>query len=87
MIRKFGLPPVLCPYEEESLLPWSYTVETPTGQVRRNRQYLNMVPEPSQSSNLLEQEAPLPSWIMMRSQTGIMIHPPRDSAEEGDVEY
>ena len=56
--------------------PRSYTVETPTGQVRRNRQHLNMVPESSRNSNLPEQEAPPPSRIMTRTQTGIVINPP-----------
>ena len=55
--------------------PRSYLVETPSGQVRRNRHHLNKVPETShlsESSNTI----PSPNVIMTRSRTGTFIHPP-----------
>lgn len=54
--------------------PRSYTVETPTGQVRRNRQHLNIIPGNNESidqRNYLAREQ-----IMTRSQTGTTVLPP-----------
>ena len=63
--------------------PRSYVVETPTGQIERNRSQLRVVPERSENSETSEQdnapqesESPLPKQIMTRSKTGIPLRPP-----------
>lgn len=58
--------------------PRSYLVETPTGEVQRNRQHLNVVPdhpanEPAESTNKTES----PNRIMTRSRTGTLVKPPQ----------
>ena len=53
--------------------PRSYVVETPSGQVRRNR-HLNTVPETRQTTENAEQSTR--DAIMTRSRTGTEIHPP-----------
>ena len=59
--------------------PRSYLVETPTGQVRRNRAQLNIRPD-SQSFNRTSQSdttsAPTRTPVMTRSRTGTNIVPP-----------
>ena len=54
--------------------PRSYVIETPAGQVRRNRQHLNVMPGNHQPTNQIETPAREP--IMTRSRTGTQIHPP-----------
>ena len=54
--------------------PRSYVVETPSGQVRRNRQHLNVVPQ--QPEPIEPPDSPIPSRIMTRSRTGTELHPP-----------
>ena len=54
--------------------PRSYMVETPTGQVRRNRQHLNVMPEHHEPTEQPERSIREP--IMMRSRTGTEIRPP-----------
>ena len=48
--------------------PRSYLVETPSGQIRRNQQHLNIVPKSSVST--LPDNTPAKSRIMTRSPTG-----------------
>ena len=48
--------------------PRNYLVETPSGQIRRNQQYLNIIPKSSVST--LPDNTPARSRIMTRSQTG-----------------
>ena len=66
-----------------SKAPRSYIVETPCGQVRRNRRHLNVVPESTESDqgeiNEREPDSPHPSpprRIMTRSQTGTIVPRP-----------
>ena len=54
--------------------PRSYIVETQTGQVRRNRQHLNIVPPNSKSID--RTEPPTQEQIMTRSRTGTIVSPP-----------
>ena len=71
--------------------PRSYVVDTPTGQVRRNRSRLNLITESpriqEESDRIVYQipDSPTPDkpetqspprQIMTRSQTGTTIHPP-----------
>ena len=65
--------------------PRSYVVETPTGEVRRNRSQLNIVPDhipeltdTTEADNYDHQEPPVESQrkIMPRSRTGTAIVPP-----------
>ncbi len=68
--------------------PRSYIVETPTGQIHRNREHLNVIPEPvlgqehqtdSNETPVVEpppQAQPTPKIIMTRSRTGTIIRPP-----------
>ena len=59
--------------------PRSYVVETPTGELQRNRMHLNVMPEretPSSSEQPPIQPPPAPTRIATRSQTGTAIHPP-----------
>ena len=54
--------------------PRPYAIETPAGQVRQNRQHLNVMPGNNQPTNQIEIPAREP--IMTQSQTGTQIHPP-----------
>jgi len=54
--------------------PRSYVVETPTGQVRRNRQHLNRMPESHEPIDQTEHSTRDP--IMTRTRTGTVIRPP-----------
>ena len=61
--------------------PRSYLVDTPTGQIRRNRQHLNVVPPPSETSTSPDQErnnstSITGDHIVTRSRSGTQIHPP-----------
>ena len=59
--------------------PRSYNVETPSGEIRRNRSQLNTVPdsgEPVESPRPSPQPPESPKQIMTRSRTGTQIHPP-----------
>ena len=66
----------------QSDLPRSYVVDTPSGQVRRNRRHLTMMPTPatapteSETSTPSEQTTAEPSRRVTRSQTGTPINPP-----------
>ena len=55
--------------------PRSYVVETPTGELVRNRQHLNVVPEAS-SEDTRNPESTQPKVIMTRSKTGTAVLPP-----------
>ena len=63
--------------------PRSYVVETPTGEIRRNRSHINVVPEQAETEQP-EAEAPQasrsaeppPNTIMTRSRSGAQIRPP-----------
>ena len=55
--------------------PRSYTVQTDSGELRRNCSRLNVVPDTPTTSNLIELNKP-PQWIMTPSQTGMIIRPP-----------
>ena len=55
--------------------PRSYLIETPTGQVRRNRQHLNPVPNNSPVTEESNAITP-PNIIQTRSRTGTTILPP-----------
>ena len=62
--------------------PRSYIVETPTGQVQRNRSHLNVAPEsssetsePSETQSSSNVSTP-PKMIMTRSKTGTTVNPP-----------
>ena len=53
--------------------PRSYIVDTPSGQIRRNRSHININPNNTESDhNSTEQRSP----IMTRSRSGANIHPP-----------
>ena len=63
--------------------PRSYVVETPSGQIERNRSQLQFVPERSENSDSSEPEntqqegeSPPPKRIMTRSKTGTTLRPP-----------
>ena len=61
--------------------PRSYIVDTPSGQVRRNRNQLTVVPQQqppvnNQQQNGADTNQEPPRRICTRSQTGTMIHPP-----------
>ena len=68
--------------------PRSYVVETPTGQIQRNRNHLNVIPEqPPENTEATETETTTPTSpavteesspnvIMTRSRTGTQIRPP-----------
>ena len=66
---------------EPAEAPRSYIVETPSGEVRRNRSQLNVVPE---HSSIVEPEvgssptnaSEQPCRIVTRSHTGTAIRPP-----------
>ena len=53
--------------------PRSYVIETPYGELQRNRTHLNAAPEQQAT---IEQTPTPPRKIMTRSQTGTAIHPP-----------
>ena len=67
--------------------PRSYTINTPNGQVCRNRHQLNVMPSPQSSSpdpvsvqapsTSSSSVSPAPNRIMTRSQTGTAIYPPK----------
>ena len=54
--------------------PQSYIVNTPTGQLRRNHQHLNQVPE--NYTPIAPSPYPTREPIMTRFRTGTIIHPP-----------
>ena len=54
--------------------PRSYIVETPSGQVRQNRQHLNQMPESQDPQGQIE--LPTRDPIMTRSRTGTTVTPP-----------
>ena len=62
--------------------PRSYIVDTPSGQVRRNRQHLNIVParhEPTDSTDSPttdSTDSPTRDQIIIRSRSGTAIRPP-----------
>ena len=57
--------------------PRSYIVETPTGQIQRNRQHLNPIPQSDATLDQEDtQEQEEPRRIITRSQTGTKIGPP-----------
>ena len=60
--------------------PRSYIVNTPSGQIRRNRQHLNIVPtqqEPTDQTNPPDQTViPIRDPIVTRSRSGTAILPP-----------
>ena len=61
--------------------PRSYVIDTPSGQVHRNRSHLNVVPEQSMPEqpmpdNVEMETGSQPRVIMTRSQTGTEIRPP-----------
>ena len=53
--------------------PRSYIVQTPNGEIRKNRSHLNIVPSATKTPT---KEAVIRSPIMTRSQTGTAINPP-----------
>ena len=55
--------------------PRLYVVETPTGEVQRNRVHLNVVPETNSEEPSVQESFP-PRVIMTRSGTGTSVHPP-----------
>jgi len=57
--------------------PRSYFVETPSGQIRRNQQHLNIVPERSTNGSVPESIPVERPRIMTRSQTGTEIVAPK----------
>ena len=61
--------------------PRSYVIDTPTGIVRRNRQHLNVAsqkPEDSEpESKEQSTEQSQPNQIVTRSQTGMVMKPPK----------
>ena len=66
---------------EPAEAPRSYIVETPSGEVRRNRSQLNIVPEHSSTVEPEVGSSPTsvreqPRRIVTRSQTGTAIRPP-----------
>ena len=66
---------------EPAEAPRSYIVETPSGEVRKNRSQLNVVPEHSSTVELETSSSPTsareqPRRIVTRSQTGTAIRPP-----------
>ena len=71
--------------------PWSYLVDTPSGQVRRNRQHLVVMPSPSNSdhrekpiANATQQRSAVITW----SRTNATIRPPnRYIPGKGDVAW
>ena len=68
-----------------------YIVDTPGGQVRRNRRHINIQPESTDtpSDNEEPRSIPSPNRILTRSRTGTAIHPPRSfmthPRRKGDV--
>ena len=60
--------------------PRSYVVETPSGQIERNRSQLTVAPrensENSETNQQPEVEAETPRRIMTRSRTGTTVNPP-----------
>ena len=66
--------------------PWSYIVETPSGQVRWNRQHLNRMPTSQDQPD--QTECPSRDPIMTRSRTGTTVNPPTrlwQSIPEGEM--
>lgn len=57
--------------------PRSYLVETPTGQIRRNQQHLNIIPNSSTDVSVPDNIPTARSRIMTRSQTGTEIVAPK----------
>ena len=75
---------------EPAEAPRSYIMETPSGEVRRNRSQLNVVPEHSSTVELEMGSSPTsareqPRRIVTRSQTGTAIRPPETVLKGGDV--
>ena len=65
----------------QSEAPRSYMVRTPSGEVRRNRQQLRIVPQPEESPDMEEPAPPEvaaspPGGVMTRSRTGSQRPPP-----------
>jgi len=62
-------------------IPRSYLVETPSGQIRRNRLHLTVMPNlvQSEQSDMNEQTRPLRSLIQTRLRTGTEITPPQQT--------
>ena len=60
--------------------PRSYIVDAPSGEVRRNRQQLNIVPQTADNSTSTNQPADPAATtqerILTRSRSGVAIHPP-----------
>ena len=56
--------------------PRSYVVETPSGELRRNRTHLNVVPETSSGAPESPPTASPPKVIQTRSKTGTTVRPP-----------
>ena len=56
--------------------PRSYVVETPSGQIERNRSQLIVVPENSETNQQPDVETETPYRIMTRSRTGTAVNPP-----------
>ena len=54
----------------------SYIVETPTGQVQRNRSHLHVVPESSAEEQSNTSALTPQNVIMTRSKTGATVNPP-----------
>ena len=57
--------------------PRSYLVEIPTGQIRRNQQHLNIIPDPSTQVTVPSNIPTARPRIMTRSQTGTQIVAPK----------
>ena len=72
--------------------PRSYVIETPSGEIRRNQNHLNVLPNiPAEPASEIEtpadsQPAEVPRRIATRSQTGVAIKTPeRLTYKGGDV--
>ena len=56
--------------------PRSYIISTPVGQVRRNRQHFNVIPQDIQSATNQERNNSTRDPIVTRSRSGTTIYPP-----------
>ena len=56
--------------------PRSYVVETPSGEIQRNRSHLNVVPETAPEEGPPEPKSTPPRVIMTRRKTGTVVNPP-----------
>ena len=56
--------------------PRSYIVRTPTGEIRRNRTQLRVMPETTEKVDREISPQTQPRQIMTRSQTGVVMQPP-----------